>query len=158
MTTPNLATRCALMVLALTLLALKAQATAADDARLLIPVTVTRVYDGDTITAHAEIWPGQNVATGVRLNGIDTPEIRGRCDAERELAIKARDRLRELIAAASLVQIADPFHGRWAGRVVARVLVDGADAGAVLVSAGLAREYGGGRRESWCAGGDDAGN
>ena len=149
-------------VLAITLLllivpAVLAQALAPPAHRHLVPITVLRVYDGDTITAAvATVWPGQNVSTAIRLNGIDTPEIRGDCDRERELAVKARDLLRERLARAALIQIADPFHGRWAGRVVAAVLVDGVDVGGMLVSAGFARVYDGGTRLSWCTEGDDA--
>jgi hypothetical protein len=36
----------------------------------------------------------------VRVAGIDTPEIRGHCDAEKQLAIKARDRVLALLAGA----------------------------------------------------------
>jgi len=46
---------------------------------------IARVYDGDTITVNVPQWPdivGEEV--GIRVRGIDTPEIRGGCEAEEE--------------------------------------------------------------------------
>ena len=41
---------------------------------------VVRVYDGDTFFVNVDSWPdviGRKI--GIRVNGIDTPEIRGKC-------------------------------------------------------------------------------
>lgn len=62
-----------------------------------VSARVISVYDGDTITVVAEPWPGHFVETRVRLAGVDTPEIRGRCEAEEDLALVARGRLVELV-------------------------------------------------------------
>ena len=43
---------------------------------------VLRVIDGDTIAVRAQIWIGQSVETRVRIVGVDTPELRGRCALE----------------------------------------------------------------------------
>ncbi len=48
-------------------------------------------YDGDTLTVDAEPEPGLTARTSVRVDGIDTPEIRGGCPAEKALALQARD-------------------------------------------------------------------
>jgi endonuclease YncB( thermonuclease family) len=45
---------------------------------------VIKVYDGDTITIAS-------------LNGIDTPEMKGKNEEEKEIAVKARDALSERI-------------------------------------------------------------
>ena len=65
-----------------------------------VPATVIEVIDGDTIAVQARIWLGQAIKTRVRLAGVDTPELRGDCPAERELAARARDRLAESLSAA----------------------------------------------------------
>ena len=44
------------------------------------------VTDGDTFRARLEVWPGVEVVTAVRLRGIDTPEIKGKCPAEKAAA------------------------------------------------------------------------
>lgn len=86
----------------------------------------------------------------VRLAGIDTPEIRGRCEAERTLALQARDFVIERLSAASDVRFCDPQWGRYGGRVVARVEVDGIDLADLLAHHGLGRPYDGGQRQGWC--------
>jgi endonuclease YncB( thermonuclease family) len=118
------------------------------------PVTarVLRVHDGDTLVVRARIWVGQELEIKVRLAGIDAPELRGRCPAERVLARRARDFLRNRIGAGpvrlNLIQ-----YGKYAGRVLARVETDdGEDLAAMLIAAGLARPYDGGKRGSWCDG------
>jgi endonuclease YncB( thermonuclease family) len=44
-----------------------------------INARVVNVYDGDTFTADAMSWPGVTIRTAVRVDGVDTPEIRGEC-------------------------------------------------------------------------------
>ena len=114
-----------------------------------IPVTVVRIYDGDTITVDAVLWPGISIRSTVRLDGIDTPELRGGCDASKAKAREARDVLAKLLTGAA-VEIRDPFHGRYAGRVVADVLANGREVGPILVRAGMALPYDGGTRADWC--------
>ena len=48
------------------------------------------------------------------------------------------------------VQITNVKHGKYAGRVVADVLVGGKKLSDMLIAEGLGRPYEGGRRESWC--------
>ncbi len=55
-----------------------------------VSASVLRVIDGDTITVRARIWIGQSVETRVRIAGVDTPELRGDCALDIELATAAR--------------------------------------------------------------------
>ncbi len=114
------------------------------------PITahVVSVYDGDTITVAAVPWPGVTIRVGVRVEGIDTPEILGKCEAEKALAVRARDRARELVGAT--VELRNVRHGKFAGRVVADVYADGVRLADVLIAGGLGRAYDGGKREGWC--------
>lgn len=114
-----------------------------------IPADVLSVYDGDTFTARAHIWPGHYVETSVRVLGIDTPEIRGECQREKDLAVMARDRARELLGATVSLRQVEP--DKYGGRVDAYVtLGDGRDLAETLLSEGLGRPYDGGKRKSWC--------
>jgi len=56
-----------------------------------VSAKVIKVYDGDTFTVEAYPWPGITANTKVRLNGLDTPEIRGKCESEKRKAIEARE-------------------------------------------------------------------
>lgn len=118
-----------------------------------ISATVIEVIDGDTISVQARIWLGQAVETRVRLAGIDTPELRGDCQAERELAARARDRLAESLSGGQ-VTLTDIRYGTYAGRVVARISTsETSDIAGSLIAAGMARPYGGrGPRPDWCGG------
>lgn len=108
---------------------------------------VVDVYDGDTAKVIAEPWPGVEIRVSVRLRGIDAPEIRGQCDYEKALAVKARDRLIELIGDSVLLYDIGP--DKYSGRVDADVWAGDVHPAAILVKEGLAREWTG-RRESWC--------
>jgi endonuclease YncB( thermonuclease family) len=129
-------------------------AGAAAEIRRSVPGPVrahlVRVVDGDTVEVLARIWPDHYVETLVRLAGIDAPELRGRCAEEMALAERAKARLAALLAGNRLM-LADIHYGKYAGRVVARVLTeDGRDVAEVLLAEKLARPYDGGRRAPWC--------
>ncbi len=111
---------------------------------------VIKVHDGDTLVVRARIWLGQVVSTKVRLAGVDAPELRGRCARERRMARAARGFVMRKLAAGN-VTLRDIRFGKYAGRVLARVITaEGEDLGQALIAAGLARPYHGGRRRRWC--------
>jgi endonuclease YncB( thermonuclease family) len=114
-----------------------------------VEARVLRVVDGDTIEVAARIWLDQELTVLVRLDGVDTPELKGRCARERELARAARD----LVAAAAgaTVRLSRIQYDKYGRRVVARVAgTDGRDLSAALIDAGLAHGYAGGRKLPWC--------
>ena len=122
-----------------------------------LPAQVVSVLDGDTLEVRVHIWLGQDLRTRVRLAGIDAPELKGKCDRERDLARRARAYLLARLdpvdagAGAGMVRLRDVRYGKFAGRVLARVeTLDGTDLGQGLLAAGLARPYDGRRRASWC--------
>jgi len=114
------------------------------------PAELLRVIDGDTFEARIRIWPGQDVTTRVRLRGIDAPEMKARCDEERAKALMARDYLTRLLndGALTVTQVGlDKYGGRIdADASTART----SDIGTAMLDAGLARPYGGGKRQTWC--------
>ena len=115
-----------------------------------IPARVLRVIDGDTIVVRARIWLGQDIDIQVRLDGIDAPEMKGKCENERRLAVKARDLIISMTAG-GIVVLRQIHYGKYAGRVVARVHSrDDKDFSKALLQAGLGRHYKGRRRASWC--------
>lgn len=116
------------------------------------PVTadVVKVIDGDTLDVSVRVWLGQTVRVRVRLDGVDTPELRGGCADERRQAQAARSWLERQLDGRSIALRQVRF-AKYAGRVVARVeLDDGQDLSVMLLRAGLARPYDGGKRAGWC--------
>ena len=118
-------------------------------AELVFLAQVLTVTDGDTFRARIEVWTGVEVVTAVRVAGIDTPELRGKCPAEKATAIAARERLRALLAAGP-VTLTAVMNDKYAGRVDALVMVNGVRVADTLIAEGLARPYSGGARAGWC--------
>jgi endonuclease YncB( thermonuclease family) len=111
---------------------------------------VERVVDGDTVDVRARIWLGQSLSIRVRIDGVDTPEMRSDCADERRLALAARDFLarRLLNREITLLRV---VYDKFGGRVRADISDANGDIAKALLDAGLARPYHGERREPWCA-------
>jgi len=86
--------------------------------------TIDRIYDGDTIKGSATIWPGLSQYTSVRINGIDTAELRTKNKCEKALGLKAKQALIDFIGD-NQVTISNVKLGKYAGRVLADVSVNG---------------------------------
>ena len=115
-----------------------------------IPATVLHIIDGDTIVVRARIWLGQDLDTLVRLDGVDPPEVKGRCPYENRFALKARAFIQARTTDGKVV-LHNIHYGKYAGGVVARVQMPGGeDLSDALLRAGLGRGYQGRRRASWC--------
>lgn len=111
------------------------------------------VIDGDTIKCD-----GQNLRLlggGVPFrSGVDAPEMgsRAKCEFERDLALKAKARLKELLLD-GVPRIEDSgARDRTQSRrpLVNVYLPDGREVGQVLVGEGLAREWRAKHRIDWC--------
>lgn len=114
------------------------------------PAQVLRVLDGDTFEARVRVWPGMDVTTKVRVRGIDAPELHARCAGERAKAVDARDALAQILAQGA-VAVAGVTQDKYGGRVDADVsTATTRDVSDALLSRGLVRRYGGGRRAGWC--------
>jgi micrococcal nuclease len=116
-------------------------------------VTVSKVisvYDGDTFRVDIDSLPpivGKNIP--IRLNGVDTPEIKGKCQYEKNLALKARDFVRKKLANAKEIKLTKLQRGKYF-RVVAEVMIDGVSLEQELLDNELAYKYTGGKKSSWC--------
>ena len=115
-------------------------------------VTYHTCYDGDTCTFTIPDVPevfGQRI--GVRLAGIDTAEMRAKCDHEHALAIQARDLVRDMLGNTSHITLRDVSRGKYF-RVVATIEADGVNVSQRLLERGLAVPYDGGKKtHDWCA-------
>ena len=107
-----------------------------------------RAYDGDTIKTPIVALKGLPKLS-IRVDGIDTPEIRGKCDYEKQLAIKARDRLNQLLEGE--VTVTPLSWDKYGGRFIAVVQdKDGRNVSEILITEGLARPYQGEKKLPWC--------
>jgi len=112
---------------------------------------VIRVIDGDTVKLGIHLWPGLVQQVNLRLVGVNSPEKRVAPDCEKEAAKKASEFTQSFIDDAKIVTVSDVELGKFAGRALGRIIVEGkGDLGVALIAAGHAREYHGGHREAWC--------
>lgn len=106
--------------------------------------TVTRVVDGDTFDAVIDVGFDVKVVARIRLNGVDTPEVRGE---ERAEGLKAKERVREIMQKAVNVVIRSEKGGsrgsfnRWLADVFYPVGIGWKCLGPALITEGLAEEY-----------------
>ena len=111
-----------------------------------------RCYDGDTctFTIHG-VHPLLGDKIGVRLAGIDTPEIRGQCPSEKQKAIEARDFLVQHLENADEIILAETERGKYF-RLVAVIYADGVNLNEEMVRAGHAVLYDGDtKKHDWCS-------
>jgi len=110
-----------------------------------------RNYDGDTITFNL---PGLHPIIGdkisIRVNGIDTPEIRGKCEKEKYDAQQAKEMIADILKDAETITLKNIERGKYF-RIVADVFVDGESLADELIEAGMAVPYDGGKKtHNWC--------
>jgi endonuclease YncB( thermonuclease family) len=115
-----------------------------------VEARVLRVIDGDSFVAEARVWPGHTVTVSVRIRGIDAPEMKSRCEAERMAAKRSRAALEAMIGAGR-VAMTNIGGGKYYGRVLADVTApDGRAVGPTMIAGNNVRTYSGGKRRSWC--------
>jgi len=121
-----------------------------DTCPFVVPVSsgkVIKVYDGDTITIAAR-FPGAKgpiYRFNVRLNGIDSPEIKGGTPHEKELAIKSRDAL-SLVIMGKIVDLKNVSTEKY-GRVLADVYLGNVNMCEWMLENGHAVKYDGGTKK-----------
>jgi micrococcal nuclease len=116
---------------------------------------VVKVYDGDTITIANHISLGSARSDEiyrfqVRLNGIDTPEIKSKNPHTKELAKKVRDLLSEMIFG-KIVELKNVEFEKF-GRLLADVYLGDLHLNQWLIDNGHAVRYDGGTKripEEW---------
>ena len=111
---------------------------------------VERVIDGDTLAVRVPVWIGQELRILVRVRGIDAPERKGRCAAERHQAKRASAYLAAMVAGGP-VRLSRISGGKYFGRVLADVTTaQGNDVARRLLDRKLVRPYRGKARAGWC--------
>lgn len=116
-----------------------------------VPAVVDYIFDGDTFSAGVMLDADVEITVRVRLINVDTPEMNGKCVAEKIMAQNARDLLATLIPRGTVVELENIKDDKYLGRINANVILpDGRDVGRVMIDSGLARPYSGGKRAPWC--------
>lgn len=128
-----------------------------DTVKFIFPVTggrVIKVYDADTITIASKLpyEASPLYRLSVRLNGIDTPEIKGKgvSDEEKEAAKSARNFVSNMVLN-KFVRLENIQSEKY-GRILAEVFIDDIHLNELLIKERYAVKYDGGTKqkpESW---------
>lgn len=126
--------------------------------QILTQTDVVKVHDGDTITI---VYPGELPAIfkrpiGIRLNGLDTPEMHSRCKDplqranEERFAREAQVYLEHRIRSADEIVLRNQSPDKFF-RIDADVILDGETVNTTLVELGYAIPYKGeAKTDYWC--------
>ena len=113
------------------------------------PITrgkVIKVYDGDTITIASKLpyKSSQMYRFSVRLRGIDSPEIKSKSLAEKDLAMNSKMALSNLILEKN-VDLKNISTEKY-GRILADVYIDNVNINTWMLENKLALPYDGGKK------------
>jgi endonuclease YncB( thermonuclease family) len=114
---------------------------------------IIRVSDGDTVVIAAPFLPAPlKPELAVRIFGVDTPEKghRAQCPQENERALVASKFTTQAIQSNPKHQVIIYGWDKFGGRILGDILVNGQSIRQGLIANGLAREYYGDAKQSWC--------
>lgn len=113
---------------------------------------VSRVIDGDTLEIETtnESQLIKDLGLQIRVLGIDTPEKKGKCQKEKDLAQKATLLIKNLVENKE-VAISNVSWDKFGGRIDANVFINGVNINDELFKRNLAIPYFGEKKEKdWC--------
>ena len=117
------------------------------------PTKILRVTDGDTVVIEAPYLPEPlKPQLSVRIYGVDTPEkgSTAKCEQEKQKGKEASAYVQSLIKNSSKHEVVFYKWDKYGGRVIGDIILDGNSLRWTMITSGLAREYYGGRKRSWC--------
>ncbi len=111
---------------------------------------VDRIYDGDTFFAYVKGHnPIDKKPVGIRLRGIDTPEMKDKNLKIKKKAIKAKEIAIEEIENARTIHLYNVNTKDKYGRLLATVFCDRRDLAKILIEKRLGKSYDGGKKSEW---------
>lgn len=106
-------------------------------------------YDGDTITVNIpDVHPIIGKEITIRVNGIDTPEMKGLCQNEKDKAVQAKLFVEKFCKSGKIV-LKNINRDKYF-RILADVYVNDMKLSNELIKQGLAVPYDGGIKSGWC--------
>ncbi len=110
---------------------------------------ITSIYDGDTFRCNIKDFPSiAGYRIMIRIDRIDTPELRDNRPRVKELARAAKRLTVEKLRRANVVELKNMKRGKYF-RIIADLYVDGENLGKELIDKGVAKPYNGGKKIRW---------
>ena len=123
---------------------------AKDYGNMVITKDQIEVHDGDTLYLSIKEYPpiiGDHI--GIRVLGVDTPEIRGKCDYEKDLAQQAKTFTTNAINNAKKIELKKLDRDKYF-RILAELWIDDKNIADMLITNKLAYAYFGEAKTPWC--------
>lgn len=114
---------------------------------------IVRVTDGDTVVVAAPYLPAPlKPELAIRIYGVDTPEKghRAQCVSEDRRGQLATKFTTQAVAKSLDRKVVFYAWDKFGGRVLGDIILDGRSLRDMLIKQGLAREYYGDAKQSWC--------
>ncbi|GBC59543.1 nuclease [Desulfonema ishimotonii] len=113
-------------------------------------IRIDKVYDGDTFFAHVKgHFPIDKKPVGIRVRGVDTPEMKGSRPSVKKKAVKAKQLVESELRNARKIHLYNISMKDKYGRMLATVFCDRRDLGRMLIEKKLAKTYDGGKKAAW---------
>lgn len=110
-----------------------------------------RVIDGDTVEIINNKPDLSHLKLSIRLLDIDTPEIKGKCASEKAKAQEAKKFVSDLLNnPKNKITYKITSHDKYGGRVLGYIYINGKSVSELMIAKGLAKEYHGEAKTSWC--------
>ena len=109
-----------------------------------------RCIDGDTLKVKNNALPdifGRNLS--IRVRGLDTPELRGKCAHEKKLAVRSKEFCSFLMKNAENIEFKNLERGKFF-RVVADVHIDSKNYANQMIFNDHGRVYSNTKKNNWC--------
>lgn len=114
-------------------------------------VVVDRILDGDTFQVIVKEHPPELQKIKVRILSLDTPELKGKCEKEKLLALEAKQFLQTLLPSGSTVSLENIKFDKFGGRILATVFISGQNISSAIKENKLGVNYfGKGPKFNWC--------
>lgn len=115
--------------------------------------SIVEVYDGDTFYIDApKAYCDMAVLCkriGIRILGIDAPEIRGKCISEKIKANEAKEYLYMRLYSGDNIELRNVKRDKYF-RIDAELFIDGVNISNEMIEKGFAVRYKGAVRSGWC--------
>ncbi len=112
---------------------------------------ITSIYDGDTFRVNINSYPkiiGQKIA--IRVSGVDTPEMKGQCKKEIDLARAAKQFTVNFLREAKVIELRNIQRDKYF-RILADVYADNISLSSQLIKNNLGIPYFGEKKtKNWC--------
>lgn len=113
--------------------------------------TIARVIDGDSVVANIDLGDYLFLENRtIRFSNLDTPELEGKTEKERMLAVKAKLFVEsKLVIGQEYLFISTEKMDKYGRSLGAIHDAEGKDIATQLIQAGLAYQYNGGTKKDW---------